>query len=508
MKKLLFTISLMFLINSCDLLQKETTDESNAKKIISLKSPNDPVLNIVLWWKHGSVNDPDGKEGLANLTASLIAGGSTGSMKYSEIQEALDPIASGYYNTCDKELTTLKGYTHPDNIGEFLPLYIEALTNPAFAEDDFNRIKTNLIQSIEKNLRTASDEELAKATLYGEIFKGTKYEHLTLGTVQGLKSITIEDVKNFYKNNFTKENVNVAISGDFPEWLNDSITVALEKLPEEETQDNKIAVSPFPIEGKKVKLVEKQTIGTSISFGFPIDVTRASEDFVALDVFRSWFGEHRNSTSHLYQVIREARGINYGNYAYIESFLNGGSRRVPSINNPRSQQIFEVWIRTVPHEVRTFSLRAAMRELKMVVDNGLTQEQFEMTKNFLNKYVLHYAPTTSDRLGYMIDAEFYGLEIPKSYTDYYREKLQALTLEDVNMAIKKHIKYDNLVIAASTQGAEKYAEELTSGEPSPITYDTPKPDDVMEEDKEIEIFPLGIKMDDIEIVPVSEMFEK
>lgn len=148
-----------------------------------------------------------------------------------------------------------------------------------------------------------------------------------------------------------------------------------------------------------------------------------------------------------------------------------------------------------------------MRELKMVVDNGLTQEQFETTKNFLNKYVLHYAPTTSDRLGYMIDTDFYGINT-SNYIEYYRKKLQDLTLEDVNNAIKKHIQYENIVIAASTQGAEKYVEELTSEEASPITYATPKPDSVMEEDKIIEAFPLGISKENIQIVPVSEMFEK
>lgn len=506
MKKLILIATSIFLLAfSC--MEKETVSDEKTSNMMLLPSSNDPVLNIALWWQLGSVHDPEGKEGLANLTIQMIFGGSTESMKYAEIQKKLDPIASGYYSTCDKELTTFKGYTHPDNLKDFYPLFIEAISKPAFAEDDFNRIKTNLIQSIEKSLRTASDEELAKATLYGEIFEGTPYEHLTTGTVQGLKSITIEDVKKFYQDNFTGENLNIAVSGDYPEWLQDSLNTVSKLLPTG-TPAKDIKINPEPINGKEVKLVEKQTIGTSISIGFPIDITRADDDFVALDVFRSWFGEHRNSTSHLYQVIREARGINYGDYAYIEAFLNGGSRRTPSINNPRSQQIFEMWIRTVPHEVRTFSLRAALRELKMVVDNGLTQEEFEMTKNFLNKYVLHYAPTSGDRLGYMIDSKFYGMNTDKSYIEQYRDKLQKLTLEDVNNAIKKHIQYENLVIAAATQGAEEYAKELTSGEPSPITYDTPKPEAVMEEDKEIESFPLGITMENIEIVPVSEMFEK
>ncbi len=47
---------------------------------------------------------------------------------------------------------------------------------------------------------------------------------------------------------------------------------------------------------------------------------RGDEDFYPLAVANSWLGEHRNSSSHLYQVIREERGLNYGDYSYIEYF--------------------------------------------------------------------------------------------------------------------------------------------------------------------------------------------
>ena len=63
--------------------------------------------------------------------------------------------------------------------------------------------------------------------------------------------------------------------------------------------------------------------------GAPIDVRRGSREWYALAVANSWLGEHRNSSSHLYQVIREARGMNYGDYSYIEAYPNGGQRSVP-----------------------------------------------------------------------------------------------------------------------------------------------------------------------------------
>ncbi|MFN3780941.1 MAG: insulinase family protein, partial [Candidatus Kapaibacteriota bacterium] len=211
---------------------------------------------------------------------------------------------------------------------------------------------------------------------------------------------------------------------------------------------------------------------------------------------------------HLYQVIREKRGLNYGDYAYIEAFLNGGALRFPQPNNPRRRQIFEVWIRPVPHEARLFALRAALRELKKVVDSGLTKEQFELTKKFLLNYSLFYAQTTMERLGYQVDSRFYGIKDNGNYIQYLREKIQNLTLEQVNNAIRKHIQYNNIKFAIVTNNAEKMKEELVKNLPSPITYPSPKPQEVLEEDKEIAIFPLLVKPEKIKIVDVDDMFVK
>ena len=62
-------------------------------------------------------------------------------------------------------------------------------------------------------------------------------------------------------------------------------------------------------------------------------------------------------------MIRETRGLNYGDYSYIEAYPEGGQRQMPPPNVARRQQLFEVWIRTLPNPQAHFALRAAMREL-------------------------------------------------------------------------------------------------------------------------------------------------
>ena len=262
---------------------------------------------------------------------------------------------------------------------------------------------------------------------------------------------------------------------------------------------------PKPLRGLQVTIVEKDAPATAISIGAPIDVLRGQADFYPLAVANSWLGEHRHPGSHLYQVIRELRGLNYGDYSYIEHFANGDSLQFPQPNDGRRQQIFEIWLRAVPHEVRHFVLREALRELKMLVDGGLDAEKVATTSNALSKYVLHYAPTTLDRLGYALDDKFYGIK--GSHLDIYRQRMRDMTQQEVNAAIRKHLQYENLQIVIVTKDARALADALAADAPSPIAYPASRPATVLKEDEVIARFPLKIKRENIRIVPVEKVFE-
>ncbi|GAB5464842.1 MAG: pitrilysin family protein [Candidatus Kapaibacteriales bacterium] len=489
---------------SCD--NKDGAYGETSDGFVLLDNEKDPTLAYNIWFKVGSQDDPAGKEGLAYITAQMITDAGAAGKSLADITEELYPIAAGYGAKVDKEMTVIRGRTHTDNTELYEGILVDAITSPNFDQADLDRIIKNTVSSVEKDLRYSSDEELGKAVLYGEIFEGTPYAHLTMGTVSGLNSITIQDVKDFYAKYYNQNNYVIGMAGNIG-GRNETLASKLnEKLPQGEENMALDFQAKMP-EGMNVTIVDKDAGATAISMGFPINITRASEDFVALDLFRSWFGEHRNQSSHLYGVIREERGINYGNYAYIDAFLNGGSLSMPNPNNARSKQIFEIWIRPVQPEHRHFALRAALRELKMIMDNGMTQEDFDKTKQFLNKYALNYAPDASTRLGYQIDSKFYGVEDEGDYISYYRNKLSSLKLEDVNNAIKKHLIYGNMQIIAVTKDAEQYKDMLVNNTESPIKYGSEKEQSILDEDKEISTFQLDIKAENVEIVPVDEFFK-
>ena len=484
---------------SCGLPTKEGST-------VLLHVPDDPTVTFKVWFKTGCQDDPPGKEGLAFLTGQMLAEASTTENAYEEVLEKLYPLASSYDIRVDREMTTLTGRTHKDNLEAFYGLLTDAFLRPAFEEDDFKRIKSNAINYLEKVLRYASDEELGKAALYDFVFAGTGYAHPSAGTLEGLRSTTLDDVMQFYADHYTRANAVVALGGGFDDALVARWEQSLQGLPEGQ-QEPVAAPHSAAIEGRQVLLVSKPGADASISFGFPLDVHRGERDFYALWVANSWLGEHRNSSSHLYQVIRETRGMNYGDYSYIEAFPEGGRRSMPPTNVARRRQLFEVWIRTLPDEQAHFALRAAIRELQKLVDNGLTEEEFELTRSFLKKYVLHFAETTTARLGYAVDDSFYGIDRP-GHLERFRQVLDDLTLEEVNAAIKKHLQYDNLKIAMVTGEAEELKRALASDAPSPMTYSSEKESRVLEEDEEIAALPLNIKQENIRILPVEEIFEK
>lgn len=483
-------------------LAADQVPESN---VVQLPVAGDPTISFRLWFRVGSQNDPPGKEGLAALTAAMLTEASTEQNPYERILERLYPMAASYASSTSVEMTVVSGRIHRDNLNDYYQLLAEAMLSPAFRQDDLDRLKSDVLNYLENVLRYASDEELGKAVLYQEIFAGTPYGHIPAGTVEAVKSITLDDIRRFYRGHYTRNNVVLGLGGGYDPELLQRLRADLGRLPAGQPPQVP-PPSAKPIQGLQVTIVEKDANSTAISIGYPIDLLRGVPDWYALALANSWFGEHRNSSSHLFQVIRDQRGLNYGDYSYLEHFPNGGALTKPPQNACRRRQLFEIWIRPVPNEARQFALRAALRELKSLVDGGLTEDQFDLTRKFLRNYVLHYAPTTSERLGYALDDRFYG--ITGSHLDLFRRAMSEVTRADVNASVKKYLHYDNLQVVFVTPDAEGLKKALVADAPSPISYATPKADALLAEDRQISAFPLKIRPEDVKIVPVGELFMK
>jgi zinc protease len=326
-------------------------------------------------------------------------------------------------------------------------------------------------------------------------------------------SITLDDVKTFYARHYTRNNVTVAVGGGYPAGYEKKVRADFDTLP-----SGQIAHLPKPqpsaIQGIHILLVEKDAKASPVSIGFPYTLLRSDNDFHTMMLFNSWMGEHRNSSGRLYQVIRETRGMNYGDYTYIEAYPKGYATQVPPTNVSRSSQQFEIWLRpiaaTTPgtlHDRTLFALRAALRELTEVIQHGMKAESFEETRKFLRNYTVNYGATLSRRLAYSVDDAFYRIPHP-GFLASIKSGLDALTLEQVNAAVKKHLQAQNMQIVIITKDAEALKKKLLSAAPTAITYAGPQGKEVLEEDKIIAAFPIPVAEKDIKIISINDVFER
>ena len=155
-----------------------------------------------------------------------------------------------------------------------------------------------------------------------------------------------------------------------------------------------------------------------------------------------------------------------------------------------------------------FALRMAIRELDKLIKNGMSEQNFEATRTFLRSYTRLYAQTPASRLGYLMDSRFYGR---KDYLAELDDLLAKLSLADVNKAIKKYWRPDNMFVTIVTDVSEAkpLADSLLHNTPSPMSYSNQVAaglsDAIKYEDKQVADYQLNVKS--VRIVPSEDTFQ-
>ena len=472
-----------------------------AAPIVRQDTPS-ALVRFKLAFAVGSAHDPAGKEGLAALAAEMVTDGGSEALRIDEVKRALFPIAGAFSARVDKEVTTFTGVIHKDNLRAFLPIVLPQLTKPGLRDDDFSRLREAQRNELVQDLRSNNEEELGKERLQTLALGPGPYGHPVLGTETGIAGITAPDVREWLATQYTQGNLTLGGAGDLGDdgWA--LITAALSELPLG-TPTAPPAVSVSMPTGITVEIIEKETRSTAISFGHPITVTRSHDDFAALWLARAWLGEHRASNGRLFQRLREVRGMNYGDYAYIEAFPRGMYQFFPDTGIPRRQQLFEVWIRPVVPEQAVFAFKLALHEVRQLIDQGLSPEAFEATRAYLAKNLYVMTKTQDQQLGYALDSRWHGIG---DFVDTMQARLAALTVEAVNAAIRRHLSGDNLVAVFIAKDAQALKAALLSEAPTTIEYESPKDAAIGAEDAVAGAISLGLAPERITITPLAEVF--
>ncbi len=504
-------------------------------KVLTVDSSS-PLLEVKVMVKAGSAADPAGLEGLAYLTGRLLLEGGYGDPKKpvtkEQLAEITRPWGEGAYPRVgvSKETTTFSVTIPREVFTEYVARVLRPLfTQPLFATPELDRVRKETLEEIRSDLRFQQIELLGLLALDNDIHHGTSYAALTLGSVRGLEQVKPESVRGFYRTWYGPENLTIAVStkdAAIVNGLREALAGVGQRAGETAAISLRAVGPPAPVAGRHVTIIGlPKAIATGLHAGFPISVTRADADFWPLYVANVWFGTHRDSFSHLYQVIREERGYNYGDYSYVEYFEGRPEHLFPPTNTPRHYQYFSIWIRPIGNEYAHHLLKVLTWELDNLVRNGLTAEQVEAAKNKARVLYLSLAENVDRLVGYKLDDEFYGLT--PGYLDQYLARIDAVTPEAVNAAIRKYLQTQDIhYVVITDQGlAEKLADDIannrnaTGKTPKQYQLDSEQREGVqywlvpegrlktLQQDAVWETYRLDIPRSNIRIIKAEQMFE-
>ena len=441
-------------------------------QLVTVDSPS-PLINIKLMVRVGSAADPVGKEGLARLVATSLIQGAFGDPAKPTTKEQLADLVQPWGDDAMPrafvagETSTFNMTVPRDVLAEYIQKILEPmLSKPMFRTDELDRLKGEMKSQISQ-VRHETLEGLGLAAMDQHVNEGTGFTHPAFGTETSLPQLTQADVKAFYAAFYRPGNIIVGLSTK-DDAVVKPVLAAVNKLPNPATPMPSVAVgAPAPVAGRSaIVVVEPNAPAAGIHLGFPLTINRTDDDYWPLYVAQTWFGTHRDSFGRLYQQIRQARGYNYGDYAYVEHWQGKPFSLFQIFNQPRKQQYFSIWIRPVAYEHAYHLTKAATYELARLVGDGMTDAQVEEAKKKAKVLYLNLAETVDRILAAKVDDAFYGMS--PGYIEDYVRAIEAVTPARVNAAIKKHLQVEHLkyVLVTNEAQADALVDQLKGNAPA------------------------------------------
>ncbi|RXJ82813.1 pitrilysin family protein [Arcobacter sp. F2176] len=380
-----------------------------------------PTFNLQLVFKNsGSIKDKD-KNGLAGLSARLLNEGTLedGSTKFAQKLEnlAISLNVSHGFETFVIELSSIK-----DVYKNGLELLKELIKSPNYKDESLEKVKTILTGSLkrkENDFDYVSRNELNKI-----LFKGTSLENPSSGTTESISKISLDDVKNFINSNLVLENLIIVAGGDITlDEVKNDLTPLLSSL--KHGKESKM----IDIEASDKKVIKEQIKETEqayIYFGSPFDVKVNDENNYIAKVASFILGGS-GFGSRLMEEIRVKRGLAYSAYGQI------------SIN--KSHTYFTGYLQT-KNETANEAKDLVNKIVDEFVKKGITKDELEAAKSFLTGSEPLRVETLSQRLNRAFTLYYRGLN--QDYSTKELEKIEELSLKQINDYVKSHTEIKNL----------------------------------------------------------------
>ena len=383
-----------------------------------------PIVAIQLLLRTGSMDDPQGKSGLANLTAQLLSQGTT-TRTAPQISEAIEFIGASLDIEPGLETTTITLSLLSKDLDLGLDLLADVLLNPAFRADDVKRKVEEIKAGIKRDQEDpsiVSIQAFMKA-LYGAHPLGNPVE----GVEASLDTVTRDDVVGFHAKYFRPDQAIFAIVGDVSEP--DLRARIQARFGAWQAKGPLAAAAPVsPVIGQKVvKAIQRDVTQANINLGGG-GIRRDNPDYYAVQVMNYLLGGA--FSSYLIATIRDEKGWAYDvSSAFSARKLSGE---------------FGISMQT-KNEVADQAIAAALAQVRRMRDTLVDEQTLKDAKAYLTGSFPLRLDTSNKVAGLLASIEYFGLGL--DYPDRYAEWVNAVTVADVQRVAQKYLDPNKYVLA-------------------------------------------------------------
>jgi zinc protease len=397
----------------------------NGVRLLAVPNTETPTIAIHALFSMGQRDEPAGKAGLASLTAAMMRE-ATKTHTAAEFSEALERIgasvsvSSGQYET-SVSLNVLSKY-----LDEGMALMMERILQPAFTEEDFDRIKSRRMESLMQARK--SGPSLASRAM-GAVLAGPTHplSYPGSGLPSTVQNISLDDVRAFYAAHIPEQLRGVLVSTSLPQEDILSSLQELSKLKISEQYREPIEALP-KITDRTVFLVNKEDAAQS-----SLRMVHPSIKYDALgDYYRAGlmnFNLGGTSESRIYLNLREDKGYTYGARTGFSGGRELGSFRFSSEINK---------------DATADAIREVLTELESYSSDGMTEEEYEHMQNAIGQRDALSYETPGAKLGLL--AQVLRYDLPLDYRKQQQSLLKETGRETLNELAAKLIDPDNLAI--------------------------------------------------------------
>jgi zinc protease len=380
-----------------------------------------PIVQLIVMFSGGSKFDPADKKGITYLTSLLIDEGA-GEFDAFQLNNEFEKLGSVLGITSDHDSFSFSLTSIKENFYRSFELLSKIINEPRMDEKDFEREKKKLLDRI---LQLKDEPSYIASTAFDKlIFDGNYYSLPEPGFESTVEKITLDDVKNFYRNTLLQSEIKLIAVGNISK---EEISGLVEKFLPKNINNIEEPEYIKPIRGEtKFYFIDKEDSAQSeIRIGH-LSKNRDAEDFYATRIMNTILGGQFSSRINL--NLREQKGFTYGASSAYNYMKNAGYFEVSTSVNIQNtgEAVSEI-----------------LRELDLIKSN-IKKEEIDFAKSYLIKQFPAKFETYTQVARNIVPLITHSL--PMDYYNGYSLKLNSVSAEEIIKSANDNICIDNLIV--------------------------------------------------------------